>query len=85
MTQRTRYVDSGGADEICRRLDLVMKDIATTKRDPEKANVIVQLSLNRNALRSVPAAVLEKWIRKSLLSAVVEAVLTEKERIRQRN
>lgn len=85
MTQRTRYVDSGGAEDICRRLDLVMKDAAATKRDPAKANVQVVLSLNRNALRSVPEGVLEKWIRKSLIDAVVAAVLAEKERVRQRN
>ena len=85
MTQRVRYTDSGGTAEILRRLDLVMKDIVTTKRDPAKANVQVVLNLNRNALRSVPAKVLEKWVRRTLIEAVVQAVLDEKERVRQRN
>lgn len=85
MTQRVRYTDSGGTAEILRRLDLVMKDVATTKRDPAKANVQVVLNLNRNALRSVPAKILEKWVRRTLIEAVVQAVLDEKERVRQRN
>lgn len=85
MTRRVRYTDSGGTAEILRRLDLVMKDVATTTRDPAKANVEVKLRLNRNALRSVPAKILEKWVRRTLIEAVVQAVLDEKERVRQRN
>ena len=85
MTQRVRYTDSGGTAEILRRLDLVMRDIATTKRDLAKADVQVVLRLNRNALRSVPAKILEKWVRRTLIEAVVQAVLDEKERVRQRN
>jgi len=85
MTRRVRYTDSGDTAQILRRLDLVMKDIATTRRDPAKADVQVVLRLNRNALRSVPAKVLEKWVRRTLIEAVVQAVLDEKERVRQKN
>ena len=83
MTQRTRYVDSGGVADILARMDLVLQEAATLRSGKRTTEVV--LNLNINALRAVPAEIVEKWVRKSLVDQIVAAVLAEKERLRAKN
>lgn len=83
MTKRTRYVDSGGVADILARMDLVQQEAATLRSGKRSTEVV--LSLNINALRAVPAEIVEKWVRKSLVDQIVATVLAEKERLRAKN
>jgi|GEM_PF-1882059 len=83
MTRRTRYVDTGTLDEILARLKLVQTEMVTLRSGRRTTEVVV--ALNTNAIRSVPAEIVEKWVRKSLVDEILATVLAEKMRLRVRN